>query len=330
MPLYNRPVIELTTVPGLERLLVGELGDYHVNYRPLSGRVYLDSAGHNIDVRRLRLVENARLLLGESGDLGELLADVMPLFIEYGRGLRLFAVHAERVTKDIDATSVDIARTVGKVIEEETGMRVSLDAPDIVFYVEYEGGRYRAGVDITPYRGLRDRPYRVFVHRTALNPVIAAAMCMLAGDAETIYDPFCGSGTIPLECASQGRRLALGSDVTARFVRGAVLNARLSRMYGQTHFFSADALLTPLAGDIDAIVSNPPFGLRERALGGLRRIYRSIFRTAARLNAPRIVLLTPRGRLLASASRGSSYVLAQRLPIIEGGLRSSIYIFLRS
>ncbi len=329
MTVYHRPLLELTTVPGLEKLVAEELKSLGVeaSYRVLSGRVYAPVREKRLNVaRKLRLVENVRVLFGESGSLEELMREIIPVYREYISGLRLFAVHAERVSKDLDLTSLDIARIAGKTIEEETGLAVSLDCPDIVFYVEYERGRYRGGLDLTSYRGLRDRPYRVFVHRSALNPVIAAAMCMLAEDAETIYDPFSGSGTIPLECAACGKE-AVGSDISVSFVRGAVLNSRLARLHGETCFLVADVLSSPVAGRVDAIVTNPPFGIRERAIGGLERVYEGLFQLAARVSAERIVVLTPRSKVVRKVSEKTSYRVSREIPIIEGGLRSAIYVY---
>ncbi len=330
MPLYANEWIELTTVPGLEELLYLEarekLGVTGGRVRRLGGRVYTPCRGCIGRVRRLTLAEHATILFSEDSSLRKAVSDAMYLIRQYVEGLSTFSVHAERITKELPATSVDIASEAGRIISEATGLNVSLDSPDIVFHVEYEAGTYRVGVRLTPHRGLRDRPYRLYVHPSALNPILAAAMCRLAG-ASSIYDPYCGSGTIPIECALGGSWKAVGSDVVSRHIMGAKVNASLAGVREKTEFFVAEATrIGVTATGVEAIVTNPPFGVREKAWGGLRKTYRSIFRVADDAGAGKVVVLTSKS-LLLKRSAPENYVLEKKIHIIEGGLHAYVHVY---
>uniref|UniRef100_A0A7C1NZS6 THUMP domain-containing protein n=1 Tax=Thermofilum pendens TaxID=2269 RepID=A0A7C1NZS6_THEPE len=327
-----------TTVPGLEFVVAEEAAEIcrqvKASYTKLSGRVFLEVDDGCLPhlAARARSLEGLRLIAGEAISLNELLAGVVSFVRELGVEGLYFSVHAERVTKEGGFTSLDLARIVGEKVREELGLKVSLDFPDLPLYVEYEGGRYRYGLDLSFFHGLRDRPYRVFVHPSALNPVIAYAMCRLAMPFETLLDPFCGSGTIPLECSQVTEVQAFCSDVNEHYTAGARLNLLKAGTYSRIHILASDVRRHPFSREVDAIVTNPPFGIRERAVGGLEAAYRGLFDLASSVlrEEGKLVVLTT--RLKASerlgARRGLSLVAKHE--VNEGGLTSYIAVFSKS
>lgn len=328
-------VLLATTVPGLEFIVEEEAeeicGSVGARYKPLSGRVFLDVKKACLPrfISSARSVENVRLIVGEAQDLRSLLERVTHFLKELKTvGLR-FAVRAERITKDAPFTSLDLAREVGEQIRTKLGLEVSLELPDIPIYVEYEAGTYRFGLDLTYYKGLRDRPYRVFIHPSALNPLIAYAMCRLARPYGTLLDPFCGSGTIPLECMNASTAEAYCSDVKFEYIRGAVESAKSVENYGKLYFLVADVNNYPLGCHVDAVVSNPPFGIRERAVGGLRQVYGEFFAiaNAALRSGGKVVIVTAKLRAAVLAAHKVGFELLRKIPIEEGGLRSHILVF---
>lgn len=62
--------------------------------------------------------------------------------------------------------------------------------------------------------GLHKRGYRPLRHEAPLKETLAAALVRLSlfnpGSTEALLDPFCGSGTIPIEAAMMARRIAPG------------------------------------------------------------------------------------------------------------------------
>ncbi|MEM4334569.1 MAG: THUMP domain-containing protein [Candidatus Caldarchaeum sp.] len=128
-----------------------------------------------------------------------------------------FAVEAERVGAH-PFTSLDIAASVGRAVVESyraaTGfrLRVDLKNPDVRLYVILRGDELLLGLNTTG-ESLHRRFYRRGAHRAALSPTVANAVVRISGwkPGRTLLDPFCGSGTIPLEAAIYGLGMCPGA-----------------------------------------------------------------------------------------------------------------------
>ena len=60
---------------------------------------------------------------------------------------------------------------------------------------------------------LSKRGYRQKIHKAAINEALAAGLVLLSGwePSKPLYDPMCGSGTIPIEAAMIGRNIPAGN-----------------------------------------------------------------------------------------------------------------------
>ena len=86
-----------------------------------------------------------------------------------------------------------------------------------------------------------------------------------------ILDPFCGSGTILLEAADIFNKeiAGVGSDSVSKTVEGAQKNAEMEGYGGCLRYVhcSAVALTREFVGQrFDAIITNPPWGVRDPPL----------------------------------------------------------------
>jgi putative N6-adenine-specific DNA methylase len=155
---------------------------------------------------------------------------------------------------------------------------------------------------------LHQRGYRLSVTQAPMRETLAAALVLASGwdQASPLLDPFCGSGTIPIEACLIATRVApgknrnfqfmqwpgfdqaawrrvhaeavkqerretpviRGSDETARAIRAATENADRAGVAGRVALEKADALKIEPGADSGWIVSNPPYGIR---LGDERR-----------------------------------------------------------
>lgn len=108
----------------------------------------------------------------------------------YFRPTSSFAVRAERIGYH-DFTSVDVTAAVGEAVVERfltnTGVRIraNLKNPDVIVRAYVSGNKLILGLDTTG-ESLHKRGYRVFEHRTALNPIIAYALVRLSGWLNTV------------------------------------------------------------------------------------------------------------------------------------------------
>jgi 23S rRNA G2445 N2-methylase RlmL len=102
-----------------------------------------------------------------------------------------------------DYSSQDFAAALGRIIMELAEAKVSLHAPGIIIHAHIYNDKCYIGIDIAGF-DLGKRDYKIFSHPSALNGITAYALLRMAGygpDKDALLDPFCGSGTIPIEAA---------------------------------------------------------------------------------------------------------------------------------
>lgn len=157
---------------------------------------------------------------------------------------------------------------------------------------------------------LHKRGYREHVTRAPLRETLAAAMLAVAWDPTTpLVDPFCGSGTVPIEAArwslgippGSDRQFAckdwpafraafagpvptvrgagkvpliLGSDRDQGAIQAATANAVRGGVQGQVQWACASVSeLEPPPGQAGSVITNPPYGQRVGNKSELRNLY---------------------------------------------------------
>ncbi len=168
----------------------------------------------------------------------------------------------------------------------------------------------------TSGQGLHKRGYRAIGNDAPLHETLAAGMIQLTRyrGREFFWDPFCGSGTIPIEAAliainrapGLGRQFAaqefpwmpkelwddvkaeakdkefhgeyriLGSDNDPKCVSLAMANARKAGVGKLITFRDGDATKMSLPSDSGILVCNPPYGERMMEQESAKRLYRAL------------------------------------------------------
>ena len=113
-----------------------------------------------------------------------------------------------------DFTSVDIGRAVGGVVQQEVekarGAKppVNLDQPEVQVTALVRDEECLLGLNLTGDT-LHKRGYRVYQHPAPLRPSLAAVLLRWAGytPEQALWDPLCGSATLPIEAALMARRI---------------------------------------------------------------------------------------------------------------------------
>ena len=166
--------------------------------------------------------------------------------------------------------------------------------------------------------GLHKRGYRANANDAPLRETLAAAMVILTRyrGREFLWDPFCGSGTIPIEAAMIAknkapgayRRLSaqalawmdpklwgevrteakdrefhgnyriLGSDNDPKCVSLAMANARKAGLGDLIDFRDGDATKLSLPCDEGILICNPPYGQRMMEQQSAQRLYAALGR----------------------------------------------------
>ena len=166
--------------------------------------------------------------------------------------------------------------------------------------------------------GLHKRGYRAVSNDAPLHETLAAGMIQLTRyrGREFIWDPFCGSGTIPIEAALiaknrapglnrhfaaeefpyipgevwqlvkteakdkefNGKYQILGSDSDPQCVSLAFANARKAGVADIVTFRDGDATKMSLPTDSGVIICNPPYGERMMEQHSAQRLYAALGR----------------------------------------------------
>jgi 23S rRNA (guanine2445-N2)-methyltransferase / 23S rRNA (guanine2069-N7)-methyltransferase len=155
----------------------------------------------------------------------------------------------------------------------------------------------------TTGRSLHRRGYRIHISKAPLKETLAAAMVMLSfwKRDKPLLDPFCGSGTIPIEAAMIGRNIApgrnrefvcetwpttdaqifadaraaaddarlepleeriIGSDIDQRILKAARENAERAGVEEDIHFQAGSMADVSSKKRFGCLITNPPYGQR--------------------------------------------------------------------
>jgi 23S rRNA G2445 N2-methylase RlmL len=127
-------------------------------------------------------------------------ADVKKGDFSFLKGKKI-RVDCERIGTH-DFKSVDISRELGEYIYENAKCEVDFRNPEYIVYAYILNDKCYVGIDYTGF-DLSKRDYKVYLHPKAVKGTIAYFMLRVAGYDKSmiLLDPFCGSGTIPIEAA---------------------------------------------------------------------------------------------------------------------------------
>lgn len=196
---------------------------------------------------------------------------------------------------------------------------VSVDHPQLRLLLVMSALGYRvleeqrAAPGEADWLGASRKPHNYLV---ALPVRIAKAMLNLTlRPGDTVLDPFCGTGTIPLLAAWAGHR-AYGSDISAACVDHASEN--LAHFGQQATLACADA--REVQQRADCVVSNLPYGLYSHAAADALP---AILANLGRL-APRLTLVT--SERIESDLRAAGYRIEQILPVEAERFERFVYV----
>ncbi len=209
---------------------------------------------------------------------------------------------------------------------------------------------------------LHRRGYRLATAKAPLRETLAAAMVMASGWDKTspLLDPFCGSGTIPIEAALLAGRIPpgfhrrfafmdwphfdskvweklladtaqaivsdipkiIGSDRDEGAIRAAQTNAERAGLAGHIEFSRrAISAIDPPSGP-GWVITNPPYGVRVSQSNDLRNLYAQ-FGKVMRAKCPgwRVTLICDRVQMI----RNTGLDFDKGIPTMNGGLKVRLF-----
>jgi tRNA (guanine6-N2)-methyltransferase len=184
-------------------------------------------------------------------------------------------------------------------------------------------------------RTMRHRTYKREHLPASLRPTVAAAMVQLIDlkPRQILLDPMCGAGTILAEQLALGRHdqgakvRALGGDLDQSALRLAEVNLR---PVGRAHLVRWDATQLPLAdASVDAIASNPPFGVQLGEPEEMAPLYRRAVRDYNRVlrAGGKAVLLVADHAALREAARWVHWKALRTLHMRVLGQRATMSLW---
>lgn len=234
---------------------------------------------------------------------------------------RFWVAKASSINSKLFSPS-DIQSIMKKAIVERMKKRYKID------WFEESGSSYPLRVTImkdevtvcidTSGESLHRRGYRRLTSKAPITETLAAALIMLTpwNKDRILVDPFCGSGTIPIESALIGARIApgigrsflaetwngifpddiwakareealdlqlndidmniQGYDIDGEIIKAARQNARLAGVDRMIHFQQKDVSQLSSSKKYGFILTNPPYGERLEEQKNLPDLYRVI------------------------------------------------------
>ena len=187
-----------------------------------------------------------------------------------------------------DFGSSEVQVVAGRVLQEAYGAPVSLKEYTVHVRVDVMARFAYVGVQRTSEKWGKRYNFQRF-HRAGIKPSMAYALLQLGAlkSGQVLLDPFMGGGTIPIEAASLfGSRITvLGSDLYDEAIEQARTNAEWTGYQNEVTFIRSDIyhLEEAISGPIDAIVSNPPYGVKSATNANMRKLYRGFIVKAAQV-----------------------------------------------
>ena len=331
-----------TATFGLENVVARELKDLgYTDSQVSDGRVLF--SGDESDIARcnlwLRSADRLLIRVGEfpAPDFGALFDntidlpwnELLPVDAEFpvaGRSVRSNLKSVPKVQASVKKAIVEnLKRRYNRFRFEESGVQYPIEVSILKDVATLT-------IDTTG-PGLHKRGYRKVVGRAPLRETMAAGLVQLSywNRERLLVDPFCGSGTIPIEAAMLGRNIAPGMNRSFlcedwhwfdrqvfREARTAAKDARLPKLPETILAYDHDPAAIRLSerGATDAgvatdirfrqqevsdlkskreygcIVTNPPYGERLGDTEEVEAVYRELGRIFAPLDTWSIYVLT--------------------------------------
>lgn len=117
---------------------------------------------------------------------------------------KTFKVVCKRIGEH-EFSSQEIAEKIGELLLDKyrhMKATVRMEDPEVVIYVFINQNKLYLGIDVCGF-DLSKRDYKIFSSASSLNGAVAYALVRIADfeEPQTLLDPFCGAGTIPIEAA---------------------------------------------------------------------------------------------------------------------------------
>ena len=361
---------------GLEAVLKREIQDLGYNIIKVEdGRVTYECDDLGICRSNIFLRTAERVLL----KVGSFKATTFEELFDKTKGLdwenylnvdsKFWVSKASSIKSKLFSTS-DIQSLVKKAIVERLKLKYEVD------WFEEKGSEYPIRVFIlkdevtialdTSGEALHKRGYRRKGSKAPISETLAAGMIQLSpwNKDRILVDPFCGSGTIPIEAAMIGANIAPGMnrefisedwtniidkklwfksideahnvmnedvqlviqgyDIDFRVLETARHNAELAGVDHLIHFQERDVIDLSSPKKYGFIITNPPYGERLETQESIKELYNDMGRTFKKLDTWSYYIITSNDAIMDNF-KGRS---VKKRKLYNGMLKTNLYQFM--
>jgi tRNA (guanine10-N2)-dimethyltransferase len=183
-----------------------------------------------------------------------------------------FAVRIKKRGKS-STNTLELEKKIGSIINEQTEYKysVNLEKPSVLIRIVLLNGKVFLGktilkiskkhfYDLKPHK-------RPFFYPGSMSPKLARCMVNLTmiRSKEKLLDPFCGTGGILIEAGVIGAQV-VGTDIDPKMVKGTRENLEHCHI-NNSMVFQADVRTLKLPYKIDAVATDPPYGISASTRG---------------------------------------------------------------
>lgn len=231
-------------------------------------------------------------------------------------------------------SSHEVQTVIGGVLQEQYNQQVSLKDYELHLRMDVVGRFAYLGIQHTPEK-YHKRFKMDFLHRAGIKPSVAYALMQMADikEGQTILDPFCGAGTIPMEVAYhyQNSVKIIGSDLYEDVIEGARNNARLNDLDKVIDYQVMNIFTIPdnLNERVDAIISNPPYGVKSATKSNIRKLLRTFVTHSSKLlkEGGKMVILMERADMFRqTVLRTKLFKIIEERVIESGSLHPHLFV----
>ncbi len=262
--------------------------------------------------------------------------------------------------------SVDIEEEAGKNLKKIVGLKTDYKSPFFVLYVYIYNDKGYIGIDFCN-KDLSKRKYKIYNYGGEIKGTIAYSLLRIAGfkKGQFIIDPFCGTGTIPIEaCLFQNQKsphffdkefiftnyvkfdfekfdkkisneakTIFGTDSRQKNISTTKKNAKIAGAAFQVSRIDIEWLDTRFGNEsVDLIIGKPIIPSKHIAESIAHKSYKDLFYSAKFVlkKTGKIALLAQKSELIIKTSENYGFKLAKKIAVHSGQAEYDLTVFEKS
>lgn len=261
-----------------------------------------------------------------------------------------------------DFNSTEMAEIAGKALKKIVGLKTDYKSPFFILYVFIAGNEGYLGIDFCN-KDLSKRKYKIYNYGGEIKGTLAYGFLRAAGfqKGQLMIDPFCGTGTIPIEAALYQGGLSphyydkefiftnyakfefskfdkkikdakniYGLDSKQRYISSAKKNSKIAGVCFNTSRIEAEWLDTKFEKkSVDLLICKPVIPSKNFEKKIAEKIYNDFFYNAQFIlkDSGKIAVLTQKPELIIKTSKKYSFNTVKQLSVEAGKATYKIIIF---